>query len=181
MSNDKYISDYIPAPIAKNENQRLEAVKRTGAMYLDQDELYDVYCYLAKEITGCPVSWTGLIDSENQYCLASDGFPEDTSKKIPRKQTFCQYALDKTEPLIIQNMKSDLTFKKLNFKARRGMKETTEILKRIFAEYQTLSRVQKEELEDLLNLNDQEIFDLIFKQRDAFENKFSSLKNFLYE
>ena len=61
------------------------------------------------------------------------------------------------------------------------MKETTEILKRIFAEYQTLSIVQKEELEDLLNLNDQEIFDLIFKQRDAFENKFSSLKNFLYE
>ena len=61
------------------------------------------------------------------------------------------------------------------------MKETTEILKRIFADYQTLSKVQKEELEDLLNLNDQEIFDLIFKQRDAFENKFSSLKNFLYE
>ena len=61
------------------------------------------------------------------------------------------------------------------------MKETTEILKRIFAEYQTLSKVQKEELEDLLNLDDQEIFDLIFKQRDAFENKFSSLKNFLYE
>lgn len=61
------------------------------------------------------------------------------------------------------------------------MKETTEILKRIFAEYQTLSKLQKEELEDLLNLNDQEIFDLIFKQRDAFENKFSSLKNFLYE
>ena len=61
------------------------------------------------------------------------------------------------------------------------MKETTEILKSIFAEYQTLSKVQKEELEDLLNLNDQEIFDLIFKQRDAFENKFSSLKNFLYE
>ena len=61
------------------------------------------------------------------------------------------------------------------------MKETTEILQRIFAEYQTLSKVQKEELEDLLKLNDQEIFDLIFKQRDAFENKFSSLKNFLYE
>jgi len=111
MSKDNYMADYLPAPIIKNENQRLEAVKRTGAMYLDQDELYDVYCYLAKEITGCPVSWTGLIDSENQYCLASDGFPEDSSKKIPRKQTFCQYALDKTEPLIIQNMKTDLTFK----------------------------------------------------------------------
>ena len=61
------------------------------------------------------------------------------------------------------------------------MKETTEILKRIFAEYQTLSKVQKGELEELLNLNDQEIFDLIFKKREAFENKFSSLKNFLHE
>ena len=61
------------------------------------------------------------------------------------------------------------------------MKETTEILKRIFVEYQALSKVQKEELENLLNLNDQEIFDLIFKKRDVFENKFSSLKNFLYE
>ena len=111
MNNNKFISNYIPASIASNENQRLEAVRRTGAMYLDQEELYDVYCYLAKEITGCPVSWTGLIDSENQYCLASDGFPEDTSKKIPRKQTFCQYALDRTEPLIIKNMKNDLTFK----------------------------------------------------------------------
>ena len=111
MSNNKFISDYIPASIASNEYQRLEAVRRTGAMYLDQEELYDVYCYLAKEITGCPVSWTGLIDSENQYCLASNGFPQDTSKKIPRKQTFCQYALDRTEPLIIQNMKNDLTFK----------------------------------------------------------------------
>jgi len=61
------------------------------------------------------------------------------------------------------------------------MKETTEILKRIFVEYHSLSKVQKRELEELLNLNDQEIFDLIFKQREAFENKFSSLKNFLYE
>ena len=111
MSNNKYISEYIPAEIPSNEIQRLDAVRRTGAMYLDKDELYDIYCYLAKEITGCPVSWTGLIDSENQYCLASDGFPEDTAKKIPREQTFCQYALDKTEPLIIQNMETDLTFK----------------------------------------------------------------------
>ena len=78
-------------------------------------------------------------------------------------------------------MECDLTFKKLNFKARRGMKETTEILKRIFAEYQTLSKVQKGELEELLNLNDQEIFDLIFKKREVFENKFFSLKNFLHE
>ena len=95
MNSDKNISDYKPAPIASNENQRLEAVKRTGAMYLDQDELYDVYCYLAKEITGCPVSWTGLIDSENQYCLASDGFPEDTSKKYQDNKLFANMLLIK--------------------------------------------------------------------------------------
>ena len=104
-------SEYIPAPISSNEDERLEAVKRTGAMYIDQDELYEVYCYLAKEITGCSVSWTGLIDSENQYCLASDGFPNNTEKSIPRKQTFCQYALAKTEPLIVENLKEHKAFR----------------------------------------------------------------------
>jgi len=77
-------------------------------------------------------------------------------------------------------MTGDLIFKKLNFKARRGMKETTEILKRIFAEYQLLTNTQKNELEKLLDLNDQEIFDLIFKKKEDFEIKFPTLKKFIY-
>lgn len=102
--------DFKSAPVIENETERLKAVNRTGAMYIEQDTLYEIYCFLAKEITGCPVSWTGLIDNKYQYCLASDGMPQEFSKKIPRQQTFCQFALSKTEPLIIENMLKDERF-----------------------------------------------------------------------
>ena len=103
--------NFKPAPIIENETERLKAVDRTGAMYLAQDDLYEIYCFLAKEITGCTVSWTGLIDDKNQYCLANDGLPKEVGKVLPRQQTFCQYALSKTEPLIVEDMQKDERFK----------------------------------------------------------------------
>ena len=48
-------------------------------------ELYDIYCFLAKEITGCPVSWTGVIDNEKQFVLARDGFPDEVPMEMPRE------------------------------------------------------------------------------------------------
>ena len=35
---------FMPAQILENESQRLRAVDRTGVMYLDQDNLYEIYC-----------------------------------------------------------------------------------------------------------------------------------------
>ena len=103
--------NFKPAPIIENETERLKAVDRTGVMYLDQDDLYEIFCFLAKEITGCSLSWTGLIDEKNQYCLANDGLPKEIGKILPRQQTFCQYALSRTEPLIVEDMQKDKRFK----------------------------------------------------------------------
>ena len=103
--------EFKPASIIENESNRLKAVERTGAMYNEAHDLYEIYCYLAKEITSCPVSWTGLIDDKFQYCLASSGLPEDMSKEIPREQTFCQFALNSKQPLIISDMSKDNRFK----------------------------------------------------------------------
>ena len=50
--------NFKPAPVIENETERLKAVDRTGVMYLDQDDLYEIFCFLAKEITGCSLSWT---------------------------------------------------------------------------------------------------------------------------
>lgn len=57
---------FQPAQIPNNDKQRTEAVLRTGVLDIKATELYDVYCFIAKEITGCPVSWTGLIDADRQ-------------------------------------------------------------------------------------------------------------------
>ena len=109
--------NFKPAKLLDNEIERLKAVDRTGVMYLDQNDLYEIYCFLAKEITGCNVSWTGLIDDKNQYCLANDGLPKELGKILPREQTFCQYALSRTDPLIIEDMRKDERFKSHPFVA----------------------------------------------------------------
>ncbi len=103
--------NFKPAPILKNETQRLIAVERTAAMYKEADSLYEIYCHLAREISNCPVSWAGLIDEENQYCIASDGMPAEVDKKISRQETFCQYAINNQVPLIVSNMSKDFRFK----------------------------------------------------------------------
>ncbi len=102
---------FKPANIPSNDALRVKAVQRTGVLDENKAELYDIYCFLAKEITGCPVSWTGVIDSEKQFVLARDGFPDEVPMEMPRDQTLCQFAIEKTEPLIINDMTIDYRFK----------------------------------------------------------------------
>ena len=103
--------NFKPANIPSNDALRVKAVQRTGVLDENKTELYDIYCFLAKEITGCPVSWTGLIDNEKQFVLARDGFPDDVPTEMPRNQTLCQFAIENTDPLIINNMSTDSRFK----------------------------------------------------------------------
>ena len=62
----------------------------------------------------------------------------------------------------------DILFKKLNFKSRRGMKETTEIIKKFLSSYEHLNIEQKNELSELIELDDQKIFDLFFVKKNEF-------------
>jgi hypothetical protein len=102
--------NFKPANIPDNDDNRVKAVLRTGVLDTSSTELYEIYCFLAKEITGCPVSWTGVIDSERQFMLARDGFPDDVPMEMPRNQTLCQFALEKTKPLLINDMTKDKRF-----------------------------------------------------------------------
>ena len=73
----------------------------------------------------------------------------------------------------------DMLFKKLNFKSRRGMKETTEIIKKFLSSYKHLNIEQKNELSELIELDDQKIFDLLFKKKNEFELKYPNLKKMI--
>jgi hypothetical protein len=42
--------------------------------------------------------------------LARDGFPDDVPMEMPRNQTLCQFALEKTKPLLINDMTKDKRF-----------------------------------------------------------------------
>ena len=103
--------DFSPAPIPSNENRRLEAVRKTGVMDVANEELFLIYTELAKEISNMPVSYTGLIDEERQYMLCHIGLPEDGTDSAPRENTFCQFALNSTDPIIVEDCSKDARFK----------------------------------------------------------------------
>ena len=104
-------SDFSPAPIPRNETRRLEAVRKTGVMDVANEELFLIYTELAKEISNMPVSYTGLIDEERQYMLCHVGLPEDGSDSAPRERTFCQFALNSTDPIIVEDCSKDERFR----------------------------------------------------------------------
>ena len=108
---DWQIMSFQPAQIPNNDNKRVEAVHRADVIEEIDSKLYEIFCFLAKEITGCPVSWTGVIDSEKQVMLARDGFPDDVPNEMPRNQTLCQFALERKQPLVINNMVKDTRFR----------------------------------------------------------------------
>tara|TARA_B100001029_G_C15012251_1_gene424981 strand:+ start:106 stop:849 length:744 start_codon:yes stop_codon:yes gene_type:complete len=74
-------------------------------------DLFIVYNELAKQISNMPVSYTGLIDENRQYFLCHVGLPSDLPESAPRENTFCQYALNSTEPLIVADCQKDHRFK----------------------------------------------------------------------
>ena len=60
------------------------------------------------------------------------------------------------------------------------MKETTFIVKKFLKNFKNMNSDEKSELIELLEMNDQDLFDLIFKQKEAFILKFLNLKKFAY-
>ena len=102
---------FVPAPKPLNENRRLEAVKKSGLMDVDNKDLFIIYNELAKQISNFPFSYTGIIDETRQYVLCQVGLPDDVPNSIPREETFCQYTLNSTEPLIVENLRNHEIFK----------------------------------------------------------------------
>ena len=59
------------------------------------------------------------------------------------------------------------------------MKETTEIIKKFLSSYEQLNIEQKNELSELIELDDQKIFDLFFVKKNEFELKYPNLKKMI--
>ena len=59
------------------------------------------------------------------------------------------------------------------------MKETTEIIKKFLSLYEHLNIEQKNELSELIELDDQKIFDLFFVKKNEFELKYPNLKKMI--
>lgn len=59
------------------------------------------------------------------------------------------------------------------------MKETSEILHKLFDSINEFTDKELNQLECLLNVDDQHLFDLFFKEKEKFDEEFYDLKKYL--
>ena len=79
------------------------------------EEIYNVYCHLSRQITKCP-DWANVIDKNRQYNFVLDGKNINDERKEelrshPRVLTFCQYALNSPNPIIANDLTKNKIFK----------------------------------------------------------------------
>ena len=91
----------------QNEERRAQAVVRTGLIDAPNSDLFQIYCDLAKDLTGYEQARFSLFDGESQCSMAAAGVDESykVGNRIERtKWNLCSYVLLDSEPLIIEDM-----------------------------------------------------------------------------
>ncbi len=103
------------APRPANEEQRVAAVVKTGLIDSPNPDLFQVYCDLAKDITGFQSATFSLYDGEMQCAIALTG-RDPSEKKVGDKgmrteHNICSYVLLDPEPLLMPDVSKDPIWK----------------------------------------------------------------------
>ena len=101
------------APVPFNENERVKTVIKTGLIDSPNSEMFQVYCDLAKDLTGFQSATFSLYDGNNQCSISSSGRDEFVSGSISDKgvNNICAYVLLDTEPLLMPDLRKDPIWK----------------------------------------------------------------------
>jgi hypothetical protein len=101
------------APRPSNEDQRAKAVVKTGLIDAPKPEIFQVYCDLAKAITGFETASFSLYDGEMQCAISATGKDEfESGAQFERdKNNICSYVLLDTKPLLMEDIWLDETWR----------------------------------------------------------------------
>ena len=101
------------APRPANEDQRVKAVIKTGLIDAPDNTAFQVYCELAKDITGFEYASFSLFDADMQCKIAKVGGDDEKpgSKGLRHENNICSYVLLDTEPLLMKDMSKDPVWK----------------------------------------------------------------------
>ena len=101
------------APRPFNEEQRVKAVVKTGLIDAPKPEIFQVYCDLAKTITGFATASFSLYDGDVQCAISATGKDKfKVGEQSERdKNNICSYVLLDTEPLLMTDIWSDPIWK----------------------------------------------------------------------
>lgn len=99
---------YIPAPIPKNELQRLAELYRYEVLDSESEREFDELTLLAAEHCGVPMSVVSLVDKDRQWFKSKVGIELD---ETPREYSFCAHAILDDKILLIEDAHQDERFR----------------------------------------------------------------------
>jgi GAF domain len=114
---------------AVRDVDRLRSLRETGLLDSDVQETFDRHARIASEALDAPVALVSLIDEDRQFFKSCLGLPEpwQSERETPLSHSFCQHAVAKREPLIIDDarehpvLKDNLAIRDLNVLAYAGI------------------------------------------------------------
>jgi signal transduction histidine kinase len=97
----------MPAPIPKNEMERLTSLSDFDLDYSNLESNFKDLTLLAAKVTGTPISLINLIDSYTQWTISSHGL--DISQ-MPRENSVCQYTILENSEFEVKDLSIDERF-----------------------------------------------------------------------
>ena len=96
-----------PAPLPKNENDRLSSLKELEILDTAIEESYDEITKLASEICETPIALVSLLDETRQWFKSHHGLDAEST---PRELAFCGHAILEEDIFEIQDSREDDRF-----------------------------------------------------------------------
>jgi GAF domain-containing protein len=99
----------LDAAAAARDPERVAALEETGLLDSDVDPAFDRIARLAAQVLNAPVALVSLVDADRQFFKSCLGLPEPwaSTRGTPLSHSFCQHAVARREPLIVDDARQD--------------------------------------------------------------------------
>ncbi len=98
-----------PVAEAVGDPARLAALRDTGLLDSDAEEVFDRLTALAREALGADLSLVSLVDSDRQFFKSEQGLPEPWAgaRETPLSHSFCQRVVAAEAPLVVEDAREE--------------------------------------------------------------------------
>ena len=91
------------------DEERISEIRKTGLLAEETVENFDRLTRQGAAAVGAPAGFVSLLTEDGQFLRGCVGLPEplNSTRKTPIEHSICAYTLDRTEPLIIDDVDAD--------------------------------------------------------------------------